>query len=239
MNDCNAVNQVNNWNGGFLNFNQWMRVERYMDKDNVGYSYGSIDLEKKGEIIGNFNTCEEPFNGFILGQYFRTEDGTGATLNQYIGEMYVDTTPARIELCDTSSYSLASHCEIQIPHTQWDGTTIQFTFNQGSFNDGDTAYVFVIDENHDVSNGHEVVIGRPPVCDNDGACVLPEDEFNCPSDCPVEVPPTNIYDLTGDNEVDVEDLVAMVTASDIGLIDFKSDGRINVLDYLVLINNFS
>jgi hypothetical protein len=60
-----------------------------------------------------------------------------------------------------------------------------------------------------------------------------------PTECLIPPPPINIYDLTGEGDINFEDLVAMITETEITRIDFKQDGIINILDYLILINNFS
>ncbi len=63
------------------------------------------------------------------------------------GELYIDTSWARILLCNNQNYSQATHCEIQIPLSGWDGgSTITFRVNSGSMmGAGTQAYLFVFD----------------------------------------------------------------------------------------------
>ncbi len=61
------------------------------------------------------------------------------------GEVYVDNTRARVEICNNSVKANATHCEPQIPHTTWNSTAIQVTVNQGSFADSSSAYIIVSD----------------------------------------------------------------------------------------------
>ncbi|MBT6995164.1 hypothetical protein HN865_02675, partial [Candidatus Woesearchaeota archaeon] len=91
------------------------------------------------------------------------------TAKAWFDDLYIDTTQARIELCDLNDWNLVevngAHCEIQIPHTTWDGSNIQFTANQGSFTETDDLYLFVIDENGNVnSNGYPVSFGAATGC---------------------------------------------------------------------------
>lgn len=59
-------------------------------------------------------------------------------------DIYVDNSWARVELCDNAIYTATTHCEIQ-PAISWLTSLIDFTLNQGSFNNGDTAYLYVVD----------------------------------------------------------------------------------------------
>ncbi|MBT4257614.1 hypothetical protein HOD88_00320 [archaeon] len=77
-------------------------------------------------------------------------------LEVFYDDMYIDNTLARIEICSSNNYTLSTHCEIQIPHTNWNDSEIEFTANIASFNLSEDLYLFVIDENGDVSPGIEV-----------------------------------------------------------------------------------
>ena len=67
------------------------------------------------------------------------------------GEIYADDTQARVEICNASTFSNSNHCEIQIPQTTWadngqtNGATLQIKVNQGSFPDGSSQYLYVVD----------------------------------------------------------------------------------------------
>lgn len=62
---------------------------------------------------------------------------------------------ARIELCDADTFLNSNHCEIQTP-TIWSDISAGIDINQGSFADGSSAYVFVIDENGTPSTGFPI-----------------------------------------------------------------------------------
>ena len=69
------------------------------------------------------------------------------------GEVYVDTTLARVEICNAQTKAASTHCEIQIPQNIWtdngqpNGATLQIKVNQGSFPDGSQQYLYVVDAN--------------------------------------------------------------------------------------------
>lgn len=73
----------------------------------------------------------------------------------YIDNIYADNTYARVVIGDNSVYANCTHREIQIP-TNWSANSVSFTVNQGSFNDGETAYVFVVDSDGSASSGREI-----------------------------------------------------------------------------------
>ena len=183
MNDCNANNVSNEWIGAHPRLNQWIRVERYFNYGDPGvangYAYGAINGVKQGEISGVFqtNACAgNMLGGFVMGNYFRTEDGSGALLRQYISEMYADTTQARVEVGDSADWNTCSKREIQIP-TAWQDGVVAIRFNEGSFQAGDQAYAFVVDRDGIPSPGIGFVVGTDygtggniaPVAVNDGA----------------------------------------------------------------------
>ncbi|MFA6198430.1 MAG: hypothetical protein WC734_04760 [Patescibacteria group bacterium] len=62
-------------------------------------------------------------------------------------DIYFDYTQARVEIGNTSTWDTNTHREIQIPHTTWNDDQIQFTVNQGTFTNGESAYLYVVDEN--------------------------------------------------------------------------------------------
>lgn len=74
---------------------------------------------------------------------FMSRDGT---TESWFDDIYIASSMARVEVGDNSIWANCTHREIQIP-TEWkdDGTSITLTFNQGSFADGGTVYLYVVD----------------------------------------------------------------------------------------------
>ena len=109
---------------------------------------------------------------FTLGGYFRyvvdggsianTADYRGGILDsnyRYYDDMYIDTSLARIMLCNNSTYANATICEPQIP-SAWSNTTITSTVNLGKLPSSGMGYLFVFDSsNNHNSTGYPVVIG--------------------------------------------------------------------------------
>ena len=86
--------------------------------------------------------------------------GTNINTDYYgYDDVYIDFTQARLEMCDTASWSARTRCEIQTPQS-WSANSITIKNNQGSFNNGDTAYLYVVDSAGAVNaNGFSVIIG--------------------------------------------------------------------------------
>jgi hypothetical protein len=86
------------------------------------------------------------------------------------GEIYVDNTLSRVEICNANTKSVSDHCEIQLPETTWNNNQVQIKVNQGSFSNGQNAYLYVIDSSGIVNqNGFLVTIGSgssSSVCGN-------------------------------------------------------------------------
>lgn len=82
-----------------------------------------------------------------------------ADLTLYMDDLYVDTSQSRVELGDSPEWDSCTHREIQIP-VAWSDSSVMVIFNQGSFNAGDTAYIYIVDDDGNVnSNGYSITIG--------------------------------------------------------------------------------
>lgn len=75
----------------------------------------------------------------------------------FVDDVYIDNTQARVEICDTSTHSTATNCEIQIP-TAWADGSVTADINSGAFAPGATVYVFVIDKDNVPSAGYQVTL---------------------------------------------------------------------------------
>lgn len=80
----------------------------------------------------------------------------------YFDDIYIDDSWARVEIGNNSVYDNCTHREMQIPKGVWAQNSVTFTVNQGSFNNGDKAYLFVVDGNGVASVGKQIVFGAPP-----------------------------------------------------------------------------
>jgi hypothetical protein len=142
----------------------WHCVQfEYMDSS-VGGNDGIFRYWRDGQLIVNDtdlmtrDTYSDLKRPYIVGFYDAWNDSGTDRDDFYIDDVYTDSTWARVELGNNSVFANCTHREIQIP-TAWATDEITVTFNQGSFADGDTAYLFVVDADGDVSDGEMVIIG--------------------------------------------------------------------------------
>lgn len=145
---------------------EWMRSS-IDGNDAVMYRYLSdpnniLPINKISKT--GFNTRTSVNNRNLKAVQFglmNTNSSGTANVTMYFDDIYFDNTWARVEIGDNSVYANCTHREIQ-PALTWTPTGITGTFNQGSFETGDTVYVFVVDENGVPSNGVAVVLGSEP-----------------------------------------------------------------------------
>jgi hypothetical protein len=90
----------------------------------------------------------------------RTNNGRNSF--RYFAGVYIDDTVSRVMLGNNRDYELCTKMEPQIP-SQWSSTSITVTVNLGSFQSGETGYLFVFDGNNQRNaEGYPVVIGENP-----------------------------------------------------------------------------
>jgi len=145
------------WRNGVLHFSR----ENYHN-NNVPGTAGFIDDLRIGHM----------FQGFASMTYARS----------YFDNVYVASSKARVELGDNQNYLSCSERIVQIADS-WSGNTIVIdSLRTDGFGQGQTAWLFVIDENGAVSAGEEITIGAASSCD-DGSCSGGETCESCPADC--------------------------------------------------------
>jgi hypothetical protein len=92
------------------------------------------------------------------------QGGDGTKEKIYIDDIFIQIgSQARVEIGDNATWANCTHKEIQVP-SAWSNTSITATINQGSFNNGDSAYLFVVDGDGNASNGYPITIAgsAPP-----------------------------------------------------------------------------
>ena len=96
------------------------------------------------------------FTRILLGNWI---DSIGGSATLYFDDFYADGSWARVVLGDAATFSACSVREIQIPRS-WTDSAITLTINQGRFRAGQTAYLYVQNENgQHPETGFPVVIG--------------------------------------------------------------------------------
>ena len=159
------------WDSFRTGTTDWVTVEHIVQASTFGNNDGSLAI---------IYDCAEAASGTIM-----TRDSTGpgymvmnyvihgvlankgswnppwSTSNRmWADDVYVDTTWARVMLGDASSWSSCTHRETQIP-SAWSPSVITVTANQGSFTDGEAAYLYVVDADGNVNaTGYPVTIGE-------------------------------------------------------------------------------
>lgn len=99
-----------------------------------------------------------------IGHYNNTGSRDGCTIDSavyaYTDNVYIDYSLARVEIGNNSTYGDCTHREIQIPSAWSNGTpgSITATVNTGSFEIGNTVYLFVVDANNEISPASDPII---------------------------------------------------------------------------------
>ena len=113
----------------------------YQVKSETGKNY--LDDETKGI---------NPIDAFKFGWYLGNNIDTGST-TLYYDDIYLDNTFSRVEIGDAATYTACTKRELQ-PPTAWATGTISAMLNRGSFNVGDSVYVYVINSDNVASAGY-------------------------------------------------------------------------------------
>ena len=160
FNTGTATNDVLIADGGLskwvqTRYSDWTRHEMYKKLSTPGVADGMAQF-KLGYTVrtySNIVTREEGFSfqitNIILGLMFANSRNDGDH-RMYVDDVYVDNTRARVEVCFGDTWDNRGNCDIQIP-SAWSATSNTITINQGSFSDGDSAYLYVVDENGEVN----------------------------------------------------------------------------------------
>jgi len=137
---------------------QWVRIEMLLKGYGSGHS-------QKFWFTGHNNNSPVYSASYSSMQIFNTTQLiVGAGYDSSTGywgfdDVYANFTQARVELCAESSWSSRNHCEIQIV-SAWSDSNITYTLNQGTFQNGNTAYLYVVNEDGDAnSTGRAITIG--------------------------------------------------------------------------------
>ncbi|MBT7169522.1 hypothetical protein HN908_00540, partial [Candidatus Woesearchaeota archaeon] len=172
-----TVDRISSPTPSDMDLSRWHHLEyEFYENTGNGIADGKMKLFIDGKMIlfrSNIITQTADHPGlkrtFIPAGFHSVRDPQADGEYLLFDEVYVDSSVARIMICDFKSWgtieTTGGHCELQLPHTIWDGSNIQFTANKGSFGD-EQLYLFVIDSEGEVSNGVPVSFdGTAPQCD--------------------------------------------------------------------------
>jgi len=166
---------------------EWQRIEYYIQRSSSpSVADGKFSIQRIGQtailnetaaVTNDADDLPWRYIGFGQGIAAVTTANVGAggsvSLKVFYDDIYIDNTPARVELCNANTKAASTHCELQIP-TAWSDTEITTTYNPGSFTTGQTAYLYVIDSSGAVSppsaaitiNGGQVDVTKPTTSTN-------------------------------------------------------------------------
>ncbi len=146
---------------------EWVRFENYLVQSGANQANGhwattiyqpttgAIDTQVlANQVLRTGST--NPSRITLGGAYYDMCDSDPGSID--VDDVYIDNTPARIEICDTSTWSGRNKCEVQLS-TVWGTGTISATVKQGYLSNG-SAYLYVIDGAGAVNTtGYPVIIG--------------------------------------------------------------------------------
>ena len=148
--------------------NRWVRVEVYYAQGPGGvfryYIHNQDGAPFEAANRTNFTARATPVQYPVIQNYVgNISGGDRSQVHVYNDDIYLQAgTQARIEIGDKSTWSACAHREIQFP-ISWSDASVNFAFNRGSFVNGNTVYLYVVDSNGSInSTGYPVTIGGSP-----------------------------------------------------------------------------
>jgi hypothetical protein len=151
--------------------NVWHSVQvEYAENSGIGQANGQMRIWIDGKLrdqttnlITNTSSdgAAENKRPYVIGFYDSWGPSNAAVSNMYAyySDIYVDNTWARVELGNANTYGGCTLREVQIP-TAWNASSLTVQVNQGSFTDGQTAYLYVVNANGQVNaSGFPVIVG--------------------------------------------------------------------------------
>ena len=149
----------------------WHSIQvEYGEGSAAGQANGSMKLWVDGALRDSTTTLDtnNPADGgmvnkrpYIIGFYdsWSPSDASVSNMYAYYGDIYVDSSWARVEIGNAASYNACTHREMLVP-TAWSANSISARVNQGSFTTGQPAYIYVVDSSGRVNaSGLTAVIG--------------------------------------------------------------------------------
>jgi hypothetical protein len=149
---------------------EWVRFESYLRQSGAGSSNGAwhqvayrpaLATPAKHQVtLDNYKMRDSSQNWVIwtFGGAYHSMCGTSpATID--VDDFYMDSTRARVEVCDVATWSARRMCELQLP-TAWSDGSITATFKKGYLPSSTMAYVYVINATGNVNAaGFPVTVG--------------------------------------------------------------------------------
>jgi hypothetical protein len=148
---------------------EWVRFEMYLRQSAPNTTNGawyhttyrpSLGIPAKETLLWDnriMRSDSADWEYWEIGGAYWDMCGSADTGTVDIDEFYMDSTPARVEVCNAPTYAASTHCELQVT-SAWSDTSITFTFNQGYLASG-TSYVYAINAGGGVNaSGHAISV---------------------------------------------------------------------------------
>lgn len=143
---------------------QWVRDDTWSVLGTDNTPNGTIGIWRNGkqqafrsDVITKSSNSSNPFYNQVFLPYY-TE---AATRTVYVGDIYIDNTLSRVEICPGSTWANRGSCELQLP-VVWnsDGRGVTVKVNQGAFANNSSKFLYVIDSTGAANtNGYSVTFG--------------------------------------------------------------------------------
>ena len=149
-----------------LDEGSWHRHEMYKSMSTAGVEDGAIWFAIGEYVLWDDTTAQtretgETYlnNSVLLGLMVAgTVLGSETEVRMWVDDVYVDTTPQRVEICNASTKATSTHCEIQ-PPTAWGDTGITAALNQGTFETGNSVYVIAYNGSNEAGSYGPITLG--------------------------------------------------------------------------------
>jgi hypothetical protein len=148
---------------------EWVRFESYLKQSGPRAANGAWHQAAWRPTLGTPAKHVVTLNNYVMrntstnwvewtfGGAYYDMCGSADTATIDVDDFYMDSTRARVEICNASTNSASTKCELQIA-TTWSDTSITATFKKGYLAAG-PAYVYVFNASGNVNaSGHAVMI---------------------------------------------------------------------------------
>jgi hypothetical protein len=146
---------------------EWHNFEIYVNSEGHDVGQGTLSAWSDGKIEhDNLIFCsDQPVNlvravGAIPDKSWCFEQVYGSPLEISFSDIYIDSTLSKIMICNVDSWydraEVNARCEMQIPVDVWEGDSIRFKANRGSFPKNQELYLYVMN-----SEGNVNPVGYP------------------------------------------------------------------------------
>lgn len=146
----------------------WVQYQLVLKQSDANVANGIVRIYRDGALIYNkTNVKTRERSGeywqMLIPHYGMTnQSGCADTRFVAMDDLYMNNSWARVVLGNASTYAASTTFDLQPvdwTNPQWSSTSIKIKFNQGDYNAGQTAYLYVVDAAGSVnSNGFPITI---------------------------------------------------------------------------------